>query len=1184
MAQVLTPWKHLSLPAGQAHSVAIAPDGTIYTVIYGSGLFRSTDAGSSWLLLSSDIKDVYPNALIVNKSGNVYIGTMEGLVYRISADSTSITKIGDISYPVRSLLYSQNNTLFAAAGWLYYSKDEGATWDRNTSDSFRNIFLISETPHGQLAAGMPYSANRNLGSMLRSLDGGNSWSLDSNCSLWEIHAMATNKFGTMVRSGYPSTVSKSSESTRTWTEAGSLTSDDIYKYTRSIIAGPDGDFYYGSHYGLFHSSKDVTDFSRLAFKDTAVYSLAMDSAGVLFAANEAGLFRQSYLQASSFAINFPSTAMGDSNSVFLTLYNKRTDSSVTIAPSLSNTSSFYLSPALQLIIPPQDSIRLKIVYRPGSYNLSTATLSLSTTIDKLVIPLTGNSPLPEMKLSAGLIDFGETPKGTVKDSVLYLSNTSLSPLAIDSVSLSSSDFSIPPGIFPRILKQNETFNIHVTFRPQDRPNSEGFLKISSNAVPPVEMVRLVGNYAELAASPEAIDFISSDIGGSVSGIVYVSNPYRSTLHIDSAFTQTKFFSFDKNNLPETIAAKATVKLPLSFHPDKYGHFTDTLFISSSSKNSPLAIPLSGTGTVHGRIASLSLGNKWFYKDSTYDYNGSTGAETIKKSNTIKTIVGDSLINSVNYKIVEILQISEDKKIKKSFEFWYQDSLKFGSLGSFPDPSFKLNPFYFIEFQKDTSWTPYHSNDYISVHNDSTILFNRKVKTQTWGDSYVFPAGPQGSNSVLSAKGIGPVNYSSSINGRTGNYISSSKSILLGAFLDGVLLGDSISVPTSHVPESPGRIASLSLGNKWFYKDSTFYHKFIGGTSVDTIMKSNTTKTIVGDTLINSINYKIVESLQISSDNKVKKSYEYWHEDSLKFGSMGSFADPSFKLNPFYFVEFQKDTSWTPYFSDDHISVHNDSTILFNRKVKTQAWGDSYRRPTGPAGYSYVMSAQGIGPVSYLSSVDGRTGDYWLSSHSILLGAYLDGVMLGDSISVPADIAPESPKLSIAGDGNLVTLKWNKSREPDFLMYRIYKGSSVADMSVIDSITVVSDTVFVINELANSTTYYFGIDVVDKTGHISILSNSTYSTPLIPTSFRLAQNYPNPFNSETKITYDLPVDQNVKLLIFNVLGKEITTLVDEQQKAGRYTAVFKAANLPSGVYLFSIFTEKFTDTKKILLLK
>ncbi|KAF0152411.1 MAG: FG-GAP repeat protein [Ignavibacteria bacterium] len=89
---------------------------------------------------------------------------------------------------------------------------------------------------------------------------------------------------------------------------------------------------------------------------------------------------------------------------------------------------------------------------------------------------------------------------------------------------------------------------------------------------------------------------------------------------------------------------------------------------------------------------------------------------------------------------------------------------------------------------------------------------------------------------------------------------------------------------------------------------------------------------------------------------------------------------------------------------------------------------------------------------------------------------------------------------------------------------------------------------------------------------------------IPTAFELFQNYPNPFNPTTNIKYALPKESRVRIAVFNILGQEVATLVNSVMQAGYHSVDFKANNIPSGMYIYKIETESFSQVKKMLLMK
>jgi hypothetical protein len=95
------------------------------------------------------------------------------------------------------------------------------------------------------------------------------------------------------------------------------------------------------------------------------------------------------------------------------------------------------------------------------------------------------------------------------------------------------------------------------------------------------------------------------------------------------------------------------------------------------------------------------------------------------------------------------------------------------------------------------------------------------------------------------------------------------------------------------------------------------------------------------------------------------------------------------------------------------------------------------------------------------------------------------------------------------------------------------------------------------------------------------------TPInsIVKNFELKQNYPNPFNPTTNINFSIPKNQNVSLKVYDMMGKEVASLVNNEfLKAGEYKADFNAANLSSGVYYYALKTDEFTSTKSMILVK
>jgi hypothetical protein len=190
-------------------------------------------------------------------------------------------------------------------------------------------------------------------------------------------------------------------------------------------------------------------------------------------------------------------------------------------------------------------------------------------------------------------------------------------------------------------------------------------------------------------------------------------------------------------------------------------------------------------------------------------------------------------------------------------------------------------------------------------------------------------------------------------------------------------------------------------------------------------------------------------------------------------------------------------------------------------------------------------------------------------------------------------APPSNLYAVAGNQQAL-LVWNKNNEFDIEGYRIFENT-VNDPYSASQIGYTNhpDTNFMATGLQNGTPYYFWVKAVDRycSPRVSGFSNVAYITPVyvpnqqeVPEKFKLFQNYPNPFNPATDIKYDIPKESFVKLVIYDILGRELSVLVNETKKPGSYTVKWNPENLPSGVYINKLTAGDFEKTMKMILLK
>lgn len=207
-----------------------------------------------------------------------------------------------------------------------------------------------------------------------------------------------------------------------------------------------------------------------------------------------------------------------------------------------------------------------------------------------------------------------------------------------------------------------------------------------------------------------------------------------------------------------------------------------------------------------------------------------------------------------------------------------------------------------------------------------------------------------------------------------------------------------------------------------------------------------------------------------------------------------------------------------------------------------------------------------------------------------------------------DVAPLTPSnLSIAIVNEESVLSWSANIEPDVKIsggkYKIYRAETsggeptsftlVATINAYNGDTPVTSWTDIESGKSYTRKLFYKISAVDKNLHESSLTNYVWRYGKIPKistgeisnlGYQLFDNYPNPFNPSTKISYSIKEEGLVTLKVYDILGKEIATLVNENKPIGNYEVDFNASQLPSGMYIYKIQSGIFNDAKKMLLTK
>jgi hypothetical protein len=205
--------------------------------------------------------------------------------------------------------------------------------------------------------------------------------------------------------------------------------------------------------------------------------------------------------------------------------------------------------------------------------------------------------------------------------------------------------------------------------------------------------------------------------------------------------------------------------------------------------------------------------------------------------------------------------------------------------------------------------------------------------------------------------------------------------------------------------------------------------------------------------------------------------------------------------------------------------------------------------------------------------------------------YMSAADSGYSID---NLAPVVPGGVLAkGFDEKVELAWDKNVENDFQYYAIYRSTDAnftADSMKVATYTT-TENVYNDIDVIQGVTYYYLVTAVDYAGNNSEVSQKVFALVTdvetgveIPTVYELGQNYPNPFNPSTVIKFSIPNSGLVSLKVFNILGQEVVTLVNEIKPIGIYEVAFDASNLTTGLYIYRIESGDFTATKKMMLIK
>ncbi len=245
-----------------------------------------------------------------------------------------------------------------------------------------------------------------------------------------------------------------------------------------------------------------------------------------------------------------------------------------------------------------------------------------------------------------------------------------------------------------------------------------------------------------------------------------------------------------------------------------------------------------------------------------------------------------------------------------------------------------------------------------------------------------------------------------------------------------------------------------------------------------------------------------------------------------------------------------------------------------------------------AGYTGIIIKTTDGGDSWTVQSSGTTN----TLYGVAFADELTGYAVGEGGTVlktftGGEIPVEFTLFNAKLEGNEVMLSWQTSTETNnsgfFIQRKAGRGwENVGFVQGYGTSTETQDYSYKDNltELNYRGKIYYRLNQVDYDGSENYSSTTEVTYDPKPNDYALDQNYPNPFNPVTSIEYSLPKGSNVKLVVYDLLGNEVETLVDEYKPAGIYSVKFDGSELTSGIYIYRLQAGDFISTKRMALIK
>ncbi len=828
---------------------------------------------------------------------------------------------------------------------------------------------------------------------------------------------------------------------------------------------------------------------------------------------------------------------------------------------------------------------------------------------------------PHISVYPTSFEFPQTTVGDTSHTAVTVSNIGTADLEVTNITYNNSVFSSPSGSFPVTVPPGGGKNIQVDFHPSAYQFYTCVMTIESNdfATPAVD-VDLFGqgvlNGPNIVLSATSHNFGDVWINGD--GNAYWSfsiyNTGDSHLEISDMHFNLPEFSFESETIPFQIAPAETAAVRLRFTPAQSGNYNDTLFIQSNDTQNPVVkISVSGNGV----IGNYAIGYQfWSFQvpDNprvTYqeyrviglkpinDLNGDGLSDVIIATNNYFIMALDGAgggITDTLWTLNTFFNSSNAGSIGQSNDYGVQDALAIVSdlngdgkndvvigtgggnehvyaingmnghiiWGFGDDYNYSLGDFEAVDGQRDFNGDGVPDILAIADGNEqgtgyhTAYLFNGVNGNILWQYYYPGPYLAFGKTiiSVNDVTGDGVPDAVIDV----GNNGTTDLNVICLKGTNGQAVW---TFPvTGYEPKEllelavPGQTSDL-VASQYF----GHVYRIDGETGAQVWAYDYGFTGMIQITRIRDINADNVDDILIAAFSGVVTCLS---------GANGQ-ALWSYPMNYQYGVASVPDLNNDG--TDDMITGDQDGTFYC-----ISGSGD-------PLFFSHTFTGDRIYTVNTLPSID------FNASYELLVGTR-DGKVVCYSGGLNA-VPVELKSFTASPDGNNVALNWVTSTQLNNKGFEIERKSGNENYQVIsfikgDGTTAEQRSYSYIDKDLKEGKYTYRLQQIDLDGSVNY-SNEINVTVAIPDQFNLSQNYPNPFNPATVINYSLPQKTSVKLVVYDILGKEVKTLVNGEKDAGSYRIKWNGLNdndhlVSTGVYIYRIQAGDFVQERKMILMK